>query len=254
MQQYLDDIGKNKLLRKEREYYLSAAIMRNDAASQAALDELVTANLRLVVSIAKRYTRSNMGKDDIVQEGNLGLIRAAKKYDHAMGFRFSTYATGWIKSFIERAIMDKDKTIRVPVNVEKDRRQIEKAANQLKIEGVICPSDDQIIKLACITSRRYQKATGIIKTVSATSLGDFDKQSIEQDSTVDYSHRVESDLMSKSLHSAVANLDQRSQNVINMRFYRQLTYKQTGDIIGTSLETVRTIERKALKRIKEFVN
>ena len=254
MQQYLYDIGKNKLIRKEREFYLSAAIMRNDGGSQAAHDELVTANLRLVVSIAKRYTRSNMSQEDIIQEGNLGLIRAATKFDGSMGFRFSTYATNWIKSFIERAILDQCKTIRVPINVERDRRNIAKAISKLKIEGCNCPSDKQVIKMADITPDQYDKAAGIVKTVSATSLGDFDKQSIELNSTVDYSHNIESDLMSKSLYSAVANLDQRSQNVINMRFYRQLTYKQTGDIIGTSLETVRTIEREALKRIKEFVN
>jgi RNA polymerase primary sigma factor len=255
---YLAEIGRVKLLTHADEIRLAKGIARGCKRSK---DRLVEANLRLVVSIAKKYRNRGVSFLDLIQEGNLGLIRAAEKFDHTKGYKFSTYATWWIRQAITRAIADKGRTIRIPVHmVEKvnkfhrtHRRMTqtlgreptdEEIAYQLKVPV------EEILRLQEISQRAISLETPV-GDEDSSHLGDF----LEDASTVTPTEAVSEALLKAHLREALNELPERERQIIELRFGmkddRPRTLEEVGREFDITRERVRQIQMKTLNLLRE---
>lgn len=269
---YLREIGRIKLLSANEEIELARKIIAGGTPGAIAKRKLVQANLRLVVSIAKKYVGRGMLFLDLIQEGNLGLIRAAEKFDHERGFKFSTYATWWIRQAITRAIADQARTIRIPVHMVETINKLKKVTRRLAQElsrkptedelavemGVSIPKLREIIKIA---QEPLSLETPIGKEEDSR-LGDFIEDK-EADAPV---KTVASELLREDLAEVLCTLSPRERDVLRLRFGmddgRQRTLEEVGQLFGVTRERIRQIEAKALrklrhpnrsKRLKEYV-
>ena len=254
---YLKEIGKIPLLSPERELYLAEQIALDN---KAAKDELIEANLRLVVSIAKRHVGKGMYFLDLIQEGNLGLIKAVEKFDYSKGYKFSTYATWWIRQAITRAIADQARTIRIPVHMVETIHKVSRTARTLLQELGREPTTDEIAEKLGITSDKVRDIMKIaqdpvsletpIGEEEDSHLGDF----VEDMDSPAPSESASFSLLREQLCNILHTLTPREEQVIKLRFGledgRPRTLEEVGKQFNITRERIRQIEAKALRKLR----
>jgi len=254
---YLKEIGRIPLLKAEEEVDLAQRIEKGE---KKARSKLIQSNLRLVVSIAKRYLGRGMSFLDLIQEGNQGLMRAVEKYDWRRGYKFSTYATWWIRQAITRAIADQARTIRIPVHMVETINKLSQTARRLTQELGREPSDEELGKKLEITPQRVreifkiaQETTSLEKPVGDEEdsfLGDF-IQDTNQPSPYDSASKQ---FLKENIEEVFQTLSEREGKVLKMRFglggYRSMTLEEVGKEFGVTRERIRQIEAKALRKLK----
>ncbi len=254
---YLKEIGRVKLLTAQQEVSLAKRIERGDIRAK---HELTEANLRLVVSIAKRYHTDGMGFLDLIQEGNLGLIRAVEKFDYRKGHKFSTYATWWIRQAITRAIADKARTIRIPVHMVEKINKLIRVQRQLLQNMGREPQPEEIATQMSMTEVEIREILRISQTTVSletpigeeedSELGDF----IEDEDAVRSFDAVASQLERDGVNDALAMLPYRERKVIELRFglkgEHPRTLEEVAKRFGVTRERIRQIEAKALAKLQ----
>ncbi len=261
LQMYLKDIGKVKLLNSKEEKALGKKIKEGcKTDAEIAKRKLVQANLRLVVSIAKKYIGQGVLFMDLVQEGSLGLIKAAEKFDYSKNFRFSTYATWWIKQTIIRAISNNSRTIRIPVHMTDKIRKFKRAYTTLSFELGREPSDIEVAERLKITIRQLLtiKKSILKEPISLETpvtddlnIGDY----IEDKSYRSPEIQTKNNALKGSIEDLLSTLPEREKKIITCRFgingEMPKTLEQLGEIMGYSKERIRQLEDSALSRIRE---
>ena len=257
---YLREIGRIQLLTAEEEIELARKIIKGGQAGQIAKRKLVQANLRLVVSIAKKYVGRGMLFLDLIQEGNLGLIRAAEKFDHERGYKFSTYATWWIRQAITRAIADQARTIRIPVHMVETINKLKKITRKLAQDLSRKPTEEELAKAMGITINKLREIIKVaqeplsletpIGKEEDSRLGDFIEDK-EADAPV---KTVAHELLREDLAEVLSSLSPRERDVLRLRFGmddgRQRTLEEVGQLFGVTRERIRQIEAKALRKLR----
>lgn len=254
---YLKSIGNHPRLNFDQERELSTKALKGD---QAAINRLVECNLLLVVPIAKRYYGCGLPLLDLIQEGNLGLITAAKKYDGTKGWRFSTYATYWIRQSISRALGDQSRTIRIPANMVELLGKIRKATNELTLKLRRQPSDEEIAKYLDVELEKVQTILDISQAVSSLDIAvDEDGETSMGDLVAD--HNAESgygnlvkEANSQIIRDVLATLPTREAEIMKMRFgidnEKAMTLEEVGKVYGITKERIRQIENKAIRKLR----
>ncbi|MGB4387885.1 MAG: RNA polymerase sigma factor RpoD, partial [Caldicoprobacterales bacterium] len=254
---YLKEIGKVALLTAEEEVELAK---RMEAGDEAAKRKLVEANLRLVVSIAKRYVGRGMLFLDLIQEGNLGLIKAVEKFDYEKGFKFSTYATWWIRQAITRAIADQARTIRIPVHMVETINKLIRVSRQLLQELGREPTPEEIAKEMNIPEDKVREIMKIaqepvsletpIGEEEDSHLGDF----IPDEEALAPSEAAAFTLLKEQLMDVLDTLTDREEKVLRLRFGlddgRARTLEEVGKVFDVTRERIRQIEAKALRKLR----
>ena len=252
---YLKDITRVPLLTAEEEVALAKRIENGD---KKAKERMIEANLRLVVSIAKRYAGKNMQFLDLIQEGNIGLIKAAEKFDYRRGFKFSTYATCWIRQSITRAISDKSRTIRVPVHVSENIQKVVRIKRQLIVELGKEPTNEEIADRMGTTAEKVREIMrASMEPVSLGAPVGEDGDSTLEDFIPDSTHSVENEVaqirLTEQVQEALEMLPEREQRVLRLRFGlddgRSRTLEEVGSEFHVTRERIRQIEAKALRKL-----
>ncbi|HLD30663.1 MAG TPA: sigma-70 family RNA polymerase sigma factor [Patescibacteria group bacterium] len=260
IQMYLREIGKVPLLTTEEEMSLAR---RKDIGDAAASQRLMVANLRLVVSIAKKFVGKNLSLADLIQEGNIGLMRAVEKFDARKGYKFSTYATWWIRQAVTRALADQSRTIRIPVHMVEAINRYQQVARQLIQDLGREPLPEEI---AAEMGEDVEKVKDFIQysqdTVSLdTSVGDDDEDSVLEDFIEDFKNispdrAAALQLLREYVKDAIKDLLPREQKILEMRFGLEdgvsHTLEEVGEEFGVTRERIRQIEQKALEKIQGF--
>ena len=257
---YLTSIGNHPRLTAEQEKELSIKALAGD---HNAINELVECNLLLVVSIAKKYYGCGLPLLDLIQEGNLGLIKAAEKYDGSKGFRFSTYATYWIRQAISRALGDQSRTIRIPANMVELLSKVKKATAELTQKLGRTPSDKEIAKYLDIELDKVRTVMDIAQATTSldTPVDDEGETSIG-DLIADHSAENPLTNMIKEANKQIVasildTLGSREAEILKMRFginaEKAMTLEEVGDHYGLSKERIRQIENKAIRKLRNPV-
>ena len=261
LQMYLKDIGKIKLLNSKEEKILGKEIKEGQSKqAEIAKRKLIQANLRLVVSIAKKYIGQGVLFMDLVQEGSLGLIKAAEKFDYSKNFKFSTYATWWIKQTIIRAISNNSRTIRIPVHMADKIRKYKRAFTSLSFELGREPNDKEIAEKLEITLKQLSviKKSIIKEPISLETpvtddlnVGDY----IQDTSYRSPETHTKNNVLKGSIEDLLASLSEREKKIIDFRFgingKTPKTLEQIGEIMGYSKERIRQLEDSALTKIRQ---
>ena len=254
---YLKEIGRVPLLTNEEEQELSERMAQGDVQARKRLSE---ANLRLVVSIAKRYVGRGMQFLDLIQEGNLGLIKAVEKFDHTKGFKFSTYATWWIRQAITRAIADQARTIRIPAHMVETINKVKKVSSQLlhknghepsaeEIAAELDMSVDKVREILRVSQEPVSLETPIGEEEDS-HLGDF----IPDDDAPSPADAASHTLLKEQLSGVLSTLTPREEKVLRLRFGledgRSRTLEEVGKEFNVTRERIRQIEAKALRKLR----
>lgn len=254
---YLREIGKYNLLSREEEIKLAEAALKGDKDAKEAL---VNHNLRLVVSVAKRYMGRGLTLLDLIQEGNVGLIKAVDKYDVSKGFKFSTYATYWIKQAISRAVMDQARNIRIPVHIIEMMSNIKKTEREFQQKNGREPKKEEVAAMLGIEVKKVKEAYTWMKDTTSldivvgdeedTTLGSF----IEDESVAPAFASIEEDDRTTAINNILDTLAEREKMVIVRRFgiglERAETLDEIGKELGLSRERIRQIEAAALRKLR----
>ena len=257
---YLKEIGKVPLLTADEEIEIAKKMLEGGPDAEAAKKKLAEANLRLVVSIAKRYVGRGMLFLDLIQEGNLGLIKAVEKFDYTKGFKFSTYATWWIRQAITRAIADQARTIRIPVHMVETINKLIRVSRQLLQEKGREPQPEEIAEAMGISVEKVREIIKIaqepvsletpIGEEEDSHLGDF----IQDDDAPPPAEAASFTLMKEQLMSVLDTLTPREKKVLSLRFGledgRQRTLEEVGQQFNVTRERIRQIEAKALRKLR----
>jgi RNA polymerase primary sigma factor len=256
---YLREIGTVRLLTADEEVALAKRIERKDMEAKR---RLIEANLRLVVSIAKRYANRGLPLLDLMQEGNLGLIRAVEKFDYRRGFKFSTYATWWIRQAITRGLADQARTIRVPVHMVETMNKLARVQRQLVQETSGEPAPEQIAAEMGITAERVREIQKIgqepvsleapVGDEGDSRLGEF----IEDEQSTEPVEAVSEGMLTDQLRSVLSQLTGRERRILELRFglggRPPLTLDEVGQEFGLTRERIRQIEAKTMAKLKSF--
>jgi RNA polymerase primary sigma factor len=254
---YLKEIGQIKLLTMEEELELADRILAGDEMAKATLAE---ANLRLVVSIAKRYVGRGMLFLDLIQEGNIGLMKAVEKFDVSKGYKFSTYATWWIRQAITRAIADQARTIRVPVHMVETINKLARIQRQLTLELNREPSEQELAKKMNMSVEKVRDIYKIsqepvsletpIGEEDDSHLGDF----IKDERNVSPEEYATNEMLKDEISEVLLTLTEREEKVIRLRFGledgKSRTLEEVGQMFGVTRERIRQIEAKALRKLR----
>ena len=254
---YLKEIGQIKLLSMEEELELADRIANGD---EMAKNTLAEANLRLVVSIAKRYVGRGMLFLDLIQEGNIGLMKAVDKFDVTKGYKFSTYATWWIRQAITRAIADQARTIRVPVHMVETINKLARIQRQLTLELNREPTEDELAKKMNISVDKIRDIYKIsqepvsletpIGEEDDSHLGDF----IKDERNVSPEEFATNEMLKDEIADVLSTLTEREEKVIRLRFGledgKSRTLEEVGQMFGVTRERIRQIEAKALRKLR----
>ena len=257
---YLREIGRIPLLTASQEIELARKIEEGGPEGAIAKRKLTQANLRLVVSIAKKYVGRGMQFLDLIQEGNLGLIRASEKFDHSKGYKFSTYATWWIRQAITRAIADQARTIRIPVHMVETINKVKRLKRQISQEKGRTATEEEIaeaMEVTVIKLREIMKAAQEPVSLETpvgkeedSRLGDF----IEDRDSETPASSVTKELLREDLIEVMAQLSPRERDVLRLRFGlddgRQRTLEEVGQLFRVTRERIRQIEAKALRKLR----
>jgi RNA polymerase primary sigma factor len=258
VQSYLKEIATVSLLSAADEVRLAKLIERGD---QRAKDALVEANLRLVVSIAKRHVGRGLTLLDLIQEGNMGLIRAVEKFDWRKGFKFSTYATWWIRQAITRAITDQGRTIRIPVHMTDVMNRVSRAKRELSAQLGRDPTPAEIGRRVKMKAHKVEEIQRLMRETvsleaplgdSEASLGDF----IEDEDTPQPDQVAADSMMRRDIRSILDSLSERERRILELRFgltgEEPMTLEQVGKRLGVTRERIRQMELKTLRRLQSF--
>lgn len=254
---YLKEIGRVPLLSSDEEMDLAIRIADGDVAAKQRLSE---ANLRLVVSIAKRYLGRGMQFLDLIQEGNLGLIKAVEKFDYTKGFKFSTYATWWIRQAITRAIADQARTIRIPVHMVETINKVKKVSSQLLHQNGHEATAEEIAEALNMSAEKVREIMRVaqepvsletpIGEEEDSHLGDF----IPDDDAPAPQDAASHTLLKEQLSDVLSTLTPREERVLRLRFGledgRARTLEEVGDVFNVTRERIRQIEAKALRKLR----
>jgi RNA polymerase primary sigma factor len=258
LQLFLNEAGRYPLLTAAQEVELAKRIEDGD---KDAKDLLVNSNLRLVVSIAKRYQGHGLTLLDLIQEGIIGLIRAAEKFDWRKGFKFSTYATWWIRQAVQRGVANKARVIRIPVHIVEREQKISRAERELVAKLERAPTDEEIATASKLPLKQVREVRAAARAVASLDkpVGEDESASYgdlfaSEERTPD--EQVELELTEKALHDAIADLSEREQQILNLRYGLSgaadpKSLEEIGRIMGITRERVRQLESEALRRLAE---
>lgn len=254
---YLREIGKIPLLTYEEEIKLAKRVEKGDASAK---QEFAEANLRLVVSIAKKYIGRGMSFLDLIQEGNIGLMKAVDKFDYTKGFKFSTYATWWIRQAITRSIADQGRTIRIPVHMVETINKLVRTERKMVVDKGRDPTNEELAKELGIDEKKIQEIRKIsqqpisletpIGEEEDSSLGDFieDETAIAPDEAANFA------MLREELNETLTTLNDRERRVLELRFGltdgNPKTLEEVGLVFNVTRERIRQIEAKALRKLK----
>ena len=257
---YLSEIGFSPLLTAEEERFFARKALKGEAAARK---RMIESNLRLVVKISRRYLNRGLSLLDLIEEGNLGLIRAVEKFDPERGFRFSTYATWWIRQTIERAIMNQTRTIRLPIHVVKELNIYLRAARQLTQQLDHEPSAEEIAALVDRPVADVKRMLGLNERVTSVDvpLGpDSDRSlldTIADHQVSDPAELLQDEDMRASIGEWLEELSEKQREVISRRFglagFEAATLEEVGREIGLTRERVRQIQVEAVRRLREIL-
>ena len=257
---YLKEIGQIKLLTMEEELELADRIMAGDQEAKTILAE---ANLRLVVSIAKRYVGRGMLFLDLIQEGNIGLMKSVEKFDVGKGFKFSTYATWWIRQAITRAIADQARTIRVPVHMVETINKLARIQRQMTLELNREPSEEELAEKMGTSVEKIREIYKIsqepvsletpIGEEDDSHLGDF----VPDERNMSPEEYATNEMLKDEISEVLLTLTEREEKVIRLRFGledgKSRTLEEVGQMFGVTRERIRQIEAKALRKLKDYM-
>ncbi len=258
LQLFLNEAGRYPLLTAAQEVELAKRIERGE---KDAKDLLVNSNLRLVVSIAKRYQGHGLTLLDLIQEGIIGLIRAAEKFDWRKGFKFSTYATWWIRQAVQRGVANKSRTIRIPVHIVEREQKISRAERELVAKLERAPTDEEVAAKAKLPLKQVREVRAAARAVASLDkpVGDDDSAAygdLFASEEAGPEEQVEVELTEKALHQAIADLPEREQLILKLRYGLNgdtdpKSLEEIGRIMGITRERVRQLESEALRRLAE---
>ena len=255
LQLFLRDVRRHPLLTAKEEIELAKRIERGDLEAK---ERMVNSNLRLVVSLAKKYQGHELSLLDLIQEGILGLIRASEKFDWRKGYKFSTYATFWIRQAIQRGLANQGRTIRLPVHIGQRERKIARAERELAVELERTPTDEELAKRAEISLKELEETREYSRTVTSLERpvgaeGDTELGDLLPSDAPEPVEEVEIGLRQEAVHRALENLSEQEQAVIRLRYGingdSPTPLREAGKRLGLSPERVRRIEHKALERL-----
>jgi RNA polymerase nonessential primary-like sigma factor len=258
---YLNELGRSKLLTADQEKHYGSRALRGDREARKVMIE---SNLRLVVKISRRYLNRGLPLLDLIEEGNLGLIRAVEKFDPDRGFRFSTYATWWIRQTIERAIMNQTRTIRLPIHIVKEMNVYLKAQRHLSQALDHEPGAEEIARYLDKPVSKVEKMLRLNERVTSVDVPvgkDVDKplvESISDEDTQTHDEKIQEDGIKDNISSWVFQLPEKQREVICRRYglcgYESATLEQVAQELSVTRERVRQIQMDALKRLKEILH
>ena len=256
---YLNEIGFSPLLSAEEEVYFARRALKGD---EQARKRMIESNLRLVVKIARYYMNRGLAFLDLIEEGNLGLIHAVEKFDPERGFRFSTYATWWIRQTIERALMNQTRTIRLPVHVVKQINSYQKTARRLAQTMDHEPGPEDVARTLDLPLKDVQNILGLSERLSTVESVSVDKdkmlqETVADENQVDPSNLLQEEEIQANLHQWLSQLNDKQRQVVEQRFGLKgddvATLEEVGARIGVTRERVRQIQVEALKRLRRIL-
>jgi RNA polymerase primary sigma factor len=258
LQLFLNEAGRYKLLTAQEEVELAKRIERGD---KQAKDLMINSNLRLVVSIAKKYQGHGISLLDLIQEGIIGLIRAVEKFDWRRGYKFSTYATWWIRQAVQRGVANKSRTIRIPVHIVEREQKIARAERELTAKLARPPTDEEVAKQAKLSGKHVREVRAAARAVTSLDRpvgdeGDTRLGDLFAGADAEPAEEVHVSLAEQTVRHAVETLPDREKEVVKLRYgidgdSDPKSLEEIGRILGLTRERVRQIESQALGRLAE---
>jgi RNA polymerase primary sigma factor len=256
LDKYLQEIGKEELITVEEEVELAQRIKKGD---QAALEKLTRANLRFVVSVAKQYQNQGLSLPDLINEGNLGLIKAAEKFDETRGFKFISYAVWWIRQSILQALAEQSRIVRLPLNQVGSLNKINKAFSKFEQEHERKPSPEELAKSLELSADKVSdtlRVSGRHVSVDAPFADGEDNSLLDvliNNDSPNADRTLIQESLSKEIHRALATLTEREADIIRLFFgigCQEMTLEEIGERFGLTRERVRQIKEKAIRRLR----